>query len=287
MTQAAVTGSMARTAGCCSQGRIAVVLQRGLQQRSDTGWHGDKVDRPLAELRVDLFEQRAVALHDPLRDLLVALPCGVLDEQILRVAGGRTGSGPYHFVVDQVGLHDLGAFAGDCLHGLLSRSRGNVDAGCEPEQRGHSAKARPWFPSVAVTRVTGAERSRSSVRLLAGASKPLRWLSAQFTAQDAPRILKAGNPRRSDSSLTNTAATPSSAASSGSSTERRRPVARHGVVELPCLLSVPGADLKVRDPGREAHGTDCRLSFHGERQRAGTSGLKVLEVLREVQLLEQ
>ena len=101
-------------------GRIAVVLQCGLQQRSHAGRHGDEVNRTPAKLHIDLVEQGVVTLDDPLRNLLVALPCGVLDEQVVWVAGGRAGGGPYHLVVDQVGLHDLGTFAGDCLHGLLA-----------------------------------------------------------------------------------------------------------------------------------------------------------------------
>ena len=218
VTQAAETGSMASTAGRCVQCRIAIVLQCGLEQRSDTGGHCDQVDRGLVELRGDLAEQRSITLHDPLGDLFVALPCGVLDEQIVGVTGGRTGSGPYHFVVDQVGSHHLGTLAGDCLHGLLGRSRRNVNAGCQAEQRGHSPQRATMVP---VRCRDQSDRCRTVPELgqvRAGSSKPLRWLSAQFTAQEAPRILKAGNPRRSDSSLTSTDPTPSSVASSGSFT---------------------------------------------------------------------
>ena len=217
VTQAAVTGSTARSAGCWRRAGWWCWNAACSSDPTPLGTATRCTDA--RKLHIDLVEQGGVTLHDPLRNLLISLPCGVLDEQVVTVASGGAGGGPHDLVVDEIGLHDLCALVGNGLHCLNGRSRGNVDPGCEPEQRGHArARARPWLPSVAVTSVTGAERSRSSVRLLAGESKPLRWLSARFTAQDAPRILKAGKPRRRDSSLTNTAATPSSAASSGSST---------------------------------------------------------------------
>ena len=84
------------------------------------------------------------------------------------------------------------------------------------------ATARPWLPSVAVTIVSWGEPAarRPSRRLstvMFSAGSPIRWATARHTAHEAPRILKAGRPRRSDSSLTNTRPTPSSAARAGSS----------------------------------------------------------------------
>src|SRR4029453_17320243 len=130
-----------------------------------------------------------------------------------------------------------------------------------PSSAAIRATAQPWFPSVAVTRVTGAEPSRNSVRLVAGVSKPLRWLNARFTAQDAPRILKAGNPRRLDSSLTSTAPTPGSSASSGSSTSG---VGRYPGIEVWNSLALPRtyAEVQLRGPSRAAHRTlACRPGY--------------------------
>jgi hypothetical protein len=72
-----------------------------------------------------------------------------------------------------------------------------------PRSVASRATARPWLPSVAAT---------SAVTLSAPSD------SARSTAQDAPRILNAGRPNRSDSSFTSTRLTPNSVASSGAST---------------------------------------------------------------------
>ena len=67
------------------------------------------------KLHIDLVEQGGVTLHDPLRNLLVSLPCGVLDEQVVTVAGGGAGGGPHDLVVDEIGLRDLCALVGNGL----------------------------------------------------------------------------------------------------------------------------------------------------------------------------
>jgi hypothetical protein len=64
------------------------------------------------------------------------LPRRVLDKQVVAMAGGRAGGCPYDLVIDQVSLHDLRAFARNCFDDVLRRSRGNVDACRQAEQRG-------------------------------------------------------------------------------------------------------------------------------------------------------
>jgi hypothetical protein len=78
------------------------------------------------------------------------------------------------------------------------------------------ATARPWLPSVAVTKARpgrAAARDRSSATVDGAVARPSNWR----TAHDAPRILNARKPSRDDSSFTNTRAARSSAASAGTS----------------------------------------------------------------------
>src|ERR1700742_385758 len=74
------------------------------------------------------------------------------------------------------------------------------------------ATARPWLPSVAALSVRGrrpAAASSSSGKVAKPpAPVPSRAARARLTAQEAPRILNDGRPRRADSSLTRTPATP-------------------------------------------------------------------------------
>ena len=65
-----------------------------------------------------------------------------------------------------------------------------------PSRRAILATARPWLPSVAVTKVSPVwgNRCRSSSRSTAGSFAPARALSSRFTAQDAPSTLNAGEP---------------------------------------------------------------------------------------------
>ena len=65
------------------------------------------------------------------------------------------------------------------------------------------ATARPWLPSVAVTRVWPGSYGGSP--------------SSRRTAQEAPRNLNAGSPKRSRSNFSRTDATSHSRASSGAS----------------------------------------------------------------------
>src|SRR6187397_722190 len=98
------------------------------------------------ELQVNLVEQGAVTLDSPPRYLFVSPPGRVLDQKIVGMAGSRSRGSPYHLVVDQVGLHDLGAFAGNGVRGFLGRSRGDVDAGRQPKERGHSRDSATVVP---------------------------------------------------------------------------------------------------------------------------------------------
>ena len=78
----------------------------------------------------------------------------------------------------------------------------NMRARC-PARRAIHATARPWFPSVAATNVTG--------------PPPGLRESTWGTAQEAPSTLNAARPIRPDSSLTNTRPTPSRDAMAGTS----------------------------------------------------------------------
>ena len=84
------------------------------------------------------------------------------------------------------------------------------------------ATARPWLPSVAATSSrTPVSSIRAAISANGSASAaPSRADSARAIACAAPSILKAGSPKRADSSFTHTRAAPSSWASAGSSTSR-------------------------------------------------------------------
>jgi hypothetical protein len=94
--------------------------------------HGHQMDRSPDELSIDLLELCPVALHDPLRYPLIAVPGGVLNEQSVGAARGRAGGCPHRIVVNEVGLQNLGALACDVLYGLLGRSGGNIEGGTRP-----------------------------------------------------------------------------------------------------------------------------------------------------------
>src|SRR5215472_14175823 len=114
---------------------------------------------------------------------------------------------------------------------MAAQVTGSVTAGTKTRagvlvSRAMRATARPWLPSVAVTKtspgrwvaaVRNAARASGGAALgvtgsLAGEPVRSRWM-----AQEAPRTLKAGRTRRDDSSLTKTRPTPSSPASAGTS----------------------------------------------------------------------
>ena len=71
----------------------------------------------------------AVALHDPARDLLVAIPGGVLHDHAVLGLGGLGGGHAHAVVVVDVLDRDLGALLGDVVEPRLRRALGHVHDG--------------------------------------------------------------------------------------------------------------------------------------------------------------
>jgi hypothetical protein len=88
-----------------------------LSQRPDPDRDHHQVGRP-AELGIDLLQQRVVALHDPARDLLVAVPGGVLDTSPAGLLVGELGGPTNRGVVVAVHPHHLRALLSDAGGGL-------------------------------------------------------------------------------------------------------------------------------------------------------------------------
>src|SRR5262245_49434894 len=67
-----------------------------------------------SQLRISLHEESRVSIDDPARDLLVAIPCGVLDQQVALAGQPRVlGRGTDNLVVGLVELHQLSPFSRD------------------------------------------------------------------------------------------------------------------------------------------------------------------------------
>lgn len=93
------------------------------------------------------------SLHDPGRDLLVALPGGVLNDDAA-LAGVGLGGGHAHalVVVDLFDGH-RGALGGDVIEAGLGRTLGMCTTAFWPSLLAAHATPRPWLPSVAVKKV--------------------------------------------------------------------------------------------------------------------------------------
>ena len=112
---------------------------------------GRAVDGHLAELLGSLGGHGAVALHDPGRDLLVALPGGVLhDDATLAGIGLGGGHADALVVVDLLDGH-LGALGGDVVKARLRGALGHVHDGLLAELVGGPGNA------AAVVAVRGGE----------------------------------------------------------------------------------------------------------------------------------
>ena len=112
--------------------QIGEVTHHGAGQRAHAGLDKDvrrAVDGHLAQLLGCLRSHGAVALHDPRRDLLVALPGGVLNDDAA-LAGVGLGGGHAHalVVVDLFDGH-RGALGGDVIEAGLGGTLGHVHDG--------------------------------------------------------------------------------------------------------------------------------------------------------------
>ena len=112
--------------------QIGEVTHHGAGERAYTSLDKDvrrAVDGHLAQLLGCLRSHGAVALHDPRRDLLVALPGGVLNDDAA-LAGVGLGGGHAHalVVVDLFDGH-RGALGGDVIEAGLGGTLGHVHDG--------------------------------------------------------------------------------------------------------------------------------------------------------------
>ena len=164
------------------------VAGRGGRERADAGGHEQGVE---AGLGGGLGEQRVVAVDHPVRGARVA-DVGDRERAGLRRPPRSRGAPPPRS--RRRPRRAPRPPPRSPRAGPPPRAPGTKIRAASPRIAATCATARPWLPALAATsvRVSGASRS------------------ARSTAHEAPSTLNAGSPSRSDSSLSDTPASPSS-----------------------------------------------------------------------------
>ena len=223
---------------------------------------------PAVELRVELGEDRRVALDDAAGDVLVAGPRGVGDDEVARRRPAPPRAGPRRRSRRRP-VRPRAPSASIAVDARGVVRSGTTTCAASPRARAARATARPWLPSVAHTSVSAESgaRARSAPGSVASAGSPRRSATAHAVAHHAPSALNAGRPKRELSSLSRTAPSPSSAASDGASAAGGGVAVERGAGRSP---DPPG---RAAAPGRVARGVpgdvdEVIVLGHAENRRA-------------------